>query len=461
MAAATSTSAKPPNISPATTQIRTQTHRRRLNREERKDILILRRLGYTYQAIAEHLHVSHRAVQYTCESNTCDPKKRPGRNSKLSTKQVDDIEAFLTASKENRNMSYKKIIEALDLDVKQDCLRRALQKRGYTRQVTSMPNCRSSKRSQLTWEIYKDPDIKTKDQSEPESPIEFSLPEHHSPAGLESAITQHHHHRQPAAAQPQNTVTDPHTPFTRYSHSTSPYQGYHSITPQSQPVPLQHHPGPYHQAIQPEFRHIPQQYNSMAPYHHHQQQQQQHQHHHHHQHHQQQQQHHQHHQQQYQSIPLESRSIPPQYNPVPFHPHALSTGVPQYHPLHEYQSISSNKLRPPLPEYRRALSEYCPSLIDRRSVPVQTPSPFQPPPFDSLPMDHRHHNLSRSTSPGLGQTTNSHGQMAKVSSMTDRSRKSSGYSTPLTIPDDRSDYYRYETSAPAEITGIDPGSRLR
>ncbi|OAX79384.1 hypothetical protein ACJ72_06297, partial [Emergomyces africanus] len=129
MAAAATASAESLNRSLATTQTRAQTHRRRLNREERKDILILRRLGYTYQAIAEHLHVSHRAVQYTCESNTCDPKKRPGRNSKLSTKQVDDIEAFLAASRENRNMSYKKIIEVLDLDVKQDCLRRALQKR--------------------------------------------------------------------------------------------------------------------------------------------------------------------------------------------------------------------------------------------------------------------------------------------------------------------------------------------
>lgn len=148
MATMTSTM-ESPKLSPATTQTRTQTHRRRLNREERKDILVLRRLGYTYQAIAEHLHVSHRAVQYTCESNTCDPKKRPGRNSKLSTKQVDDIEAFLAASKENRKMSYKKIIEVLGLDVKQDCLRRALQKRGYTRQATSMPNFRSSKRSDL------------------------------------------------------------------------------------------------------------------------------------------------------------------------------------------------------------------------------------------------------------------------------------------------------------------------
>ncbi|EQL31793.1 hypothetical protein BDFG_05854 [Blastomyces dermatitidis ATCC 26199] len=438
MAAPPSISAESPyQVPPAAAKTRTQTHRRRLNREERKDILILRRLGYTYQAIAEHLHVSHRAVQYTCESNTCDPKKRPGRNSRLSSKQVDDIEAFLTASKENRSMSYKKIIEALGLDVKQDCLRRALQKRGYTRQVTSVPNCQSSKRSQLTGELCKDPDTKTKSQSEPESSAGMMLPENPSPAGLDSAVVLHHHHHQPTAAQAQALVT-------RYPHSPSPYQGHHSIAPQPLPIPLQHHPGPYHQVVPPEFRQAPQQYHSMAPYYHyHQQQQQQ-------------------HPQQCQSIPLGSLPLPPQYSPVPLHPHSSSTGVPQYHPVHEYHPISSNKLRPPVPEYRRALSEYCPSLIDRRSASVQTPSPFQSPSFASLPIDHRHQNLSRSTSPGVCLTTTSHGQMLlEVSSMTDRSRKSSGYSTPLTIPDDCSDYYRYETSAPPDATGIDSETRLR
>ncbi|OJD15902.1 hypothetical protein AJ78_03881 [Emergomyces pasteurianus Ep9510] len=449
MAMDATNSAESPNISLTTTQTRTQTHRRRLNREERKDILILRRMGYTYQAIAEHLHVSHRAVQYTCESNTCDPKKRPGRNSKLSTKQVDDIEAFLTASKENRNMSYKKIIEALGLDVKQDCLRRALAKRGYTRQAASMPNCRSTKRSQLIWAIHKNPDIKPKDQRETGSSVEFSMPEHPSPARLEPAVAQHHQHRQPAAAQAQNTLTHPHPPFARYPHSLSPYQGYQSSAPQLHPVQFQNHPDPYQQAIPPEFRHAPQHYNSVAthhhlPYHHH---------HHHHHHHRQQQ------QQQHQSTLLEPRSLAPQYNPVPLHPRPLSTGIPQYHSL---QECPPNKLRPPLPEYRRALSEYCPSLIDRPSVPDQSPSPLHPPPFDSLPIDPRHHNLSRSTSPGLCQTPSSHRQMLlEVSSTTDRSRKSSGYSTPLTIPDDRSDYYRYETSAPPEFPGVVPEQRLR
>ncbi|OJD21912.1 hypothetical protein ACJ73_06749 [Blastomyces percursus] len=420
MAAPTSTTVESPyQVPPAAAKTRTQTRRRRLNREERKDILILRRLGYTYQAIAEHLHVSHRAVQYTCESNTCDPKKRPGRNSRLSSKQVDDIEAFLNSSKENRSMPYKKIIEALGLDVKQDCLRRALQKRGYTRQVTSVPNCQTSKRSQLTGELCKDPDIITKSQSEPDSPAGMMLPEHPSPAGLDSSVALHHHHQTQA-------------PVTRYPHSPSPYQGHHSITLQPLPVPLQHHPGPYHQVIPPECRQVSQQYHSMAPYYHYHQQQEQ-------------------HPQQCQSIPLGSRSLPPQYSSVPLNPHSSSTGVPQYHPIHEYHPISSNKLRPPVPEYRRALSEHCPSLIDRRSASFQTPSPFQSPSFTSLPIDHRHQNLSRSTSPGL----------LEVSSMTDRSRKSSGYSTPLTIPDDRSDYYRYETSAPPDAAGMDSETRLR
>ncbi|EEH22037.2 hypothetical protein PABG_04248 [Paracoccidioides brasiliensis Pb03] len=436
-ASPTASSLESPNASsnPAP-QAQSQIHRRRLNREERKDILVMRRLGYTYRAIAEYLHVSHRAVQYTCESNTCDPKKRPGRNSKLSTKQVDDIENFLTASKENQSLSYKKIIEALDLDVKQDCLRRALQKRGYVRQVTSVPNCQSNKRSQLIWEIYKGPNSRPKEPSTSASAAQLSMMEQSSLAELETQVT-HHHHRQSVVDQSETSMANHHSPINRYTPATVQYQSYQPIGPELNTVPPQLHPNPYQQPIPPQLRHISYIHIS-SPHLHHSRQ----------------------------PVSLDWRSTPPQYDSGPFpHHHSLSTGSPQLHSHNEYHSIFSNKLQSPLPEYRQALSEYCPSLIDRRPVPLQTPPPLPSPHFESILMELQHRNLSRSVSPGLCQTTGSHNQMAssilEVSSLAGTSRKSSGYSTPLTIPDDRSDYYRFAASVPPDTAGIEHESRIR
>ncbi|PGH11547.1 hypothetical protein AJ79_04805 [Helicocarpus griseus UAMH5409] len=419
-----------PNDSSSTPLVQNQAQRgRRLNREERKNILILRRMGYTYQAIAEHLRVSHRAVQYTCEANTCDPKRRPGRNSKLSSKQVDEVEAFLAASKENRNMSYKKVIEALDLGVKQDCLRRALQKRGYTRQITSTSKCEASKkRSQVTWEIYKDPDFKTKDESEPtgNSAAMSTVPEHPYVA-LGPALT---HNHQPTAAQSHASISNSQSPFTRYPHTPTLYHSHSSAPLELHPVQSQS-PSPYYHSMPSDFRYAQHPYSAAAFHHNH-------------------------------PIPPQLRPAHPRITPGPFHRRSASAGVPQYHPLHQgYQPITSNKLRPPLPEYRQALSEYCPSLVERRSISIQTPPPPSSlPNFDTFPFDP--HNLSRSATMGLCQATEPHNQMIfEVSTISDRSRKSSGYSTPLTIPDDSSDSCQYGQDIPPDIAGIKSEPRLR
>jgi transposase len=109
--------------------------KKRLTRDQRRDVLLMRGLGHTYQKIAEHLHISQRAVQYTCNIQCDTPKKAPGRTSALSSKQVDEIEDFLNRSKKNQQMTYKEIIEAMNLEINTECLRRALTKRGYRRRV--------------------------------------------------------------------------------------------------------------------------------------------------------------------------------------------------------------------------------------------------------------------------------------------------------------------------------------
>lgn len=97
----------------------------------------MRDLGHTYKDIASHLGLSIRQVEYALSMKELTPRKPPGRRSQLTEAQLDKIEAFIRASQENRRMSYKKLIEALDLGVKEGCLVRALKRRGYARRLVS------------------------------------------------------------------------------------------------------------------------------------------------------------------------------------------------------------------------------------------------------------------------------------------------------------------------------------
>lgn len=97
----------------------------------------MRRLGYSYEQISQHLGVTIRKVQYTCQSQSDTPKKPSGRRSKLGEAQLDKVEAFIAACPENRRMSYRKVIEALELGVSEECLSRALARRGYHRREAS------------------------------------------------------------------------------------------------------------------------------------------------------------------------------------------------------------------------------------------------------------------------------------------------------------------------------------
>ncbi|KAL1966992.1 hypothetical protein VTN77DRAFT_3736 [Rasamsonia byssochlamydoides] len=117
----------PPEPAKSTTQKQWTT------RDERIRIHLMRDLGYTYKQIASYIGLSIRQVQYACSIKDPAPKKPPGRRSQLSEAQLDAVEAFLRASEENRRMSYKKIIEALNLGVKGGCLALALKRRGYSR----------------------------------------------------------------------------------------------------------------------------------------------------------------------------------------------------------------------------------------------------------------------------------------------------------------------------------------
>jgi hypothetical protein len=56
---------------------------KRTNRDQRRDILLMRRLGYSYREISDFLNLSQRAVQYTCNRQQDTPQhKNAGRKSR-------------------------------------------------------------------------------------------------------------------------------------------------------------------------------------------------------------------------------------------------------------------------------------------------------------------------------------------------------------------------------------------
>ncbi|KAM0261422.1 hypothetical protein ACHAQJ_002275 [Trichoderma viride] len=109
-----------------------QSRRPDTTRDQRRDAQLMRRLGYTHSAISRELSLSLSQVQYAL-SHTETPITRPGRPSKLTEAQIEELKAFMEASKENERMPYGKIPQALGWDVGEYCIRHTLRKLGYKR----------------------------------------------------------------------------------------------------------------------------------------------------------------------------------------------------------------------------------------------------------------------------------------------------------------------------------------
>ena len=132
--------------------------RARLTRDQRRDILLMRRLGKTYQEIATFLGVSQRAVQYTCEKQTATPQHhKAGRPLKLNKNEVDQVVEFVTSSKQTCRMTYLQIAEHFwpDGEVGSNSVKAALYRRGYRRRVAlrKPPLSEKNKKDRLDWAL--------------------------------------------------------------------------------------------------------------------------------------------------------------------------------------------------------------------------------------------------------------------------------------------------------------------
>jgi transposase len=114
--------------------------RKRLDRDQRRDILLLRRRGDSYAEIAKFLDVTERAVQYTYTTKYATPKhKKAGRPLKLTSDKVDKLIEYVKTLKQTRRMTYQGLKDVLYSErdeIRTQVIKYTLHKRGYFRRIT-------------------------------------------------------------------------------------------------------------------------------------------------------------------------------------------------------------------------------------------------------------------------------------------------------------------------------------
>jgi hypothetical protein len=101
-----------------------------LPRDQRRDIQLLRSLGWKYNNIHKFTGCEISQIRYAW-SHPATPKKNPGRPPVLSQAQIAELVDFVCASTKNRQMSYKQLASTLNLGVKEFAIRTALQREGF------------------------------------------------------------------------------------------------------------------------------------------------------------------------------------------------------------------------------------------------------------------------------------------------------------------------------------------
>ncbi|KAH6679002.1 hypothetical protein B0J14DRAFT_579812 [Halenospora varia] len=87
-----------------------------LTRDQRRDCQLLHSIGWSYRQIHTHTRRMIRQIGSACAKAT--PKKSSGRPPLLTQAQVKELVEFVCVSSENRQMSFRKLTEVLDFEVK-------------------------------------------------------------------------------------------------------------------------------------------------------------------------------------------------------------------------------------------------------------------------------------------------------------------------------------------------------
>ncbi|KAI0992963.1 hypothetical protein K3495_g15221 [Podosphaera aphanis] len=111
-----------------------QTRASYLSRDQRLEILALYRMGFAYKQITTQLRETYSQVKNTVQSGRATPRLRTGRNPKLSPNQIDQLEEFISSSREARQCSYLELsIHFSSWAAGESAIRSALKGRGFSR----------------------------------------------------------------------------------------------------------------------------------------------------------------------------------------------------------------------------------------------------------------------------------------------------------------------------------------
>lgn len=110
-------------------------HSKHTSRDQRRDVHVLHKNGFTQKQIAEHLGLTDRQVRYAIHQ-PATPKKRAGRPGKLTPVEVEMLIQWICASKANRRCPWYDIPIAAGLShVSYYAVRYALRKAGFRRRA--------------------------------------------------------------------------------------------------------------------------------------------------------------------------------------------------------------------------------------------------------------------------------------------------------------------------------------
>ncbi|KAI1003719.1 hypothetical protein K3495_g4489 [Podosphaera aphanis] len=113
----------------------------RLSRDQCVQIRALHEAGISQTKIADQLGITRRQVGYSLRRKSATtPQKVRSREPMISSTDVDDIEAFIHSSLENRKMSYYELAYGpfQHLGVSERVIKNELEKRGYKRHLLNL-----------------------------------------------------------------------------------------------------------------------------------------------------------------------------------------------------------------------------------------------------------------------------------------------------------------------------------
>lgn len=127
---------------------------RQLTRDDRIEVQTLHSVGWTYLRISQHMDITLRQVQ-TAVKGSRTPKKRHGRPPLLDDNKKQQLIEFVTASAHNRQIPYAAIPHALEWNVSEYAIRRALRSEGFACRLARRkpPISPQNQQIRLAWAI--------------------------------------------------------------------------------------------------------------------------------------------------------------------------------------------------------------------------------------------------------------------------------------------------------------------